>query len=259
MIRALFVLVGTVVATVTFGGWVLLAALFRVRDGVGSPYDLAPRLWSRSILWMSGVRLVQHGTEHKKGERHIFAVNHVANYDVLAVAATLRWIKFVAKVELFKIPLFGKAMLAAGMIPIERANRKAAFGSYSLATKRIQSGASVAVYPEGTRGNAYPLRPFKKGPFVLAIQAQAPIVPVVVYGQLEVNPKGKFLVRPGTIHVHFLPPIETVGMSYEDRDRLADLTHAAMRDCLAREYGVPSAAAGPTPVVAGEVAPNALD
>ncbi len=240
MIRALIVLVGTVLATIVFGGWVLLAALFRVRDRVGAPYDLAPRYWARFILWMSGVRLTQHGTEHKTGERHIFVVNHVANYDVLAIAATLSWIKFVAKVELFRIPLFGKAMLAAGMIPIERANRKAAFGSYSLATKRIQAGASVAVYPEGTRGNAYPLRPFKKGPFVLAIQAQAPIVPVVVYGQLAVNPKGKFLVRPGHIHVHFLPPIETAGMSYDDRDRLADLTHAAMRQCLATEYGVES-------------------
>lgn len=243
MIRATFVLIGTVLATVVFGGWVLLAALFRVRDGVGSPYDRAPRLWARFILWMSGVRLVQHGVEHKTGERHIFVVNHVANYDVLAVAASLRWIKFVAKAELFKIPLFGKAMLAAGMIPIERANRKAAFGSYSLATKRIQAGASVAVYPEGTRGNAYPLRPFKKGPFVLAIQAQAPIVPVVVYGQLEVNPKGKFYVQPGEIHVHYLSPIDSTGMVYEDRNRLADLTHAAMAACLGREYGVISAPA----------------
>ena len=240
MIRATVVLVGTVLATLVFGGWVLLAALFRVRDRVGSPYDLAPRLWARFILWMSGVRLVQHGTEHKLGARHIFVVNHVANYDVLAVAASLRWIKFVAKVELFKIPLFGKAMLAAGMIPIERSNRKAAFGSYSLATRRIEAGASVAVYPEGTRGNAYPLRPFKKGPFVLAIQAQAPIVPVVVYGQQAVNPKGKFLVRPGTIHVHFLPPIDSAGMTYDDRDRLAELTHAAMRGCLSEEYGVES-------------------
>ena len=240
MIRATVVLVGTVLATLVFGGWVLLAALFRVRDRVGSPYDLAPRLWARFILWMSGVRLVQHGVEHKLGARHIFVVNHVANYDVLAVAASLRWIKFVAKVELFKIPLFGKAMLAAGMIPIERSNRKAAFGSYSLATRRIEAGASVAVYPEGTRGNAYPLRPFKKGPFVLAIQAQAPIVPVVVYGQQAVNPKGKFLVRPGTIHVHFLPPIDSAGMTYDDRDRLAELTHAAMRGCLSEEYGVES-------------------
>ena len=131
-------------------------------------------------------------------------------------------------------------MLSAGMIPIERANRKAAFGSYSLATKRIQAGASVAVYPEGTRGNAYPLRPFKKGPFVLAIQSQAPVVPVLVYGQLEVQPKGKFRVTPGTIHLHYLPAIETTGMTYEDRDRLAQLTHEAMARCLRERYGVES-------------------
>lgn len=238
MIRATFVLITLLVSTFVFGSWVLLSALFRVRDGVGSPYDRAPRYWARVILRVSGVKLVEHDAERKLGQKHIFVVNHVANYDVLAAAASLRWIKFVAKAELFKIPLFGKAMLAAGMIPIERANRKAAFGSYSLATKRIEAGASVAVYPEGTRGNAYPLRPFKKGPFVLAIQAQAPIVPVLVYGQLEVQPKGVFRVTPGTIHLHYLPAIESAGMTYEDRDRLAELTHEAMRECLKREYGV---------------------
>lgn len=242
MIRAVFVFITLLLSTFTFGGWVLLAGLFRVRDGIGSPYDRAPRYWGRTILWVSGVTLVQHDKERKLGDRHIFAVNHVANYDVLAVAASLRWIKFVAKAELFKIPLFGKAMLSAGMIPIERANRKAAFGSYSLATKRVQAGASVAVYPEGTRGNAYPLRPFKKGPFVLAIQAQAPVVPVLVYGQLEVQPKGKFHVTPGTIHLHYLPAIETTGMTYEDRDRLAQLTHEAMARCLQETYGVESPA-----------------
>lgn len=241
MIRAAIVVVGLLLSTMVFGGWVLLSALVGIRDRVGSPYDRAPRLWARFNLWLSGVRLVQHDAERKKGERHIFAVNHVANYDVLAVAATLRWVKFVAKAELFRIPLFGRAMLAAGMIPIERANRKSAFGSYNVATKRIEAGASVAVYPEGTRGNAYPLRSFKKGPFVLAIQAQAPIVPVVVYGQLEVNPKGAFRVTPGTIHLHFLPAIETAGMTYDDRDELARRTHEAMSECLAREYGVTSA------------------
>lgn len=242
VIRAVFVLFELLLMTPVFGGWVLLAALFRVKDRPGSPYDRAPRLWARTALWVSGVRIEEHDAVHKQGARHVFVVNHVANYDVLAVAASLEWIKFVAKAELFKIPLFGKAMLAAGMIPIERANRKAAFGSYSLATRRIQAGASVAVYPEGTRGNAYPMRPFKKGPFVLAIQAQAPVVPVVVYGQLEVQPKGKFSVTPGTIHVHYLPPIDTTGMTYEDRDRLARATHEAMAGCLHREYGVESPA-----------------
>lgn len=238
MIRAVVVFIALVLLTVWYGGGVLLAALFRVKDRPGSPYDHAPRRWARALLWVSGVRLVEHNAKAKDAPRHIFVVNHVANYDVLAAAAALPWVKFVAKAELFKIPLFGRAMLAAGMIPIERANRKAAFGSYTLATKRIHEGVSVAVYPEGTRGNAYPLRQFKKGPFVLAIQAQAPVVPLVVYGQLEVQPKGKFHVTPGTIHLHYLEAIPTTGMTYEDRDHLADLTHRAMAECLHREYGV---------------------
>lgn len=240
MIRAVVVFIAVAVMTAICGGWVILAALFRIKDRVGSPYDRAPRLWARGILWVSGVRLVQHNPERKRGDRHIFVVNHVANYDVLAAAASFRWIKFVAKAELFKIPLFGRAMLAAGMIPIERANRKAAFGSYSVATQRIELGASVAVYPEGTRSGTYPLRPFKKGPFVLAIQAQAPIVPVLVHGQQEVQPKGKFRVRPGTIHMHYLEEIPTTGMTYEDRDELARRTHEAMAACLKKEYGVDS-------------------
>ena len=98
----------------------------------------------------------------------------------------------------------------------------------------------MAVYPEGTRGNAYPLRAFKKGPFVLAIQAQAPVIPVLVFGQQEVQPVGKFRVTPGTIHMHYLPPIETTGMNYEDRDQLARLTYESMAACLEREYGIVS-------------------
>jgi 1-acyl-sn-glycerol-3-phosphate acyltransferase len=137
-------------------------------------------------------------------------------------------------------------MLKAGMVPIERANRKAAFSSYSIATQRIAAGASVTVYPEGTRGSDYPLRPFKKGPFVLAIQAQAPIVPVFIHGALEVQRKGEFKVRPGTIHMHYLPAIPTVGMTYDQRDELARRTYEAMAECAHREYGVVSPPYGGT-------------
>ena len=108
MIRAVFVFITLLLSTLTFGGWVLLAGLFRVRDGIGSPYDRAPRYWGRTILWVSGVTLVQHDKERKLGDRHIFAVNHVANYDVLAVAASLRWIKFVAKAELSRSRCLGR-------------------------------------------------------------------------------------------------------------------------------------------------------
>lgn len=240
MIRALFAMVSVVVTTMVFGGWVIIAALFRMRDRVRSPYDLAPRYWGKVNLWVSGVRIVEHNAERKRAAQHVFVANHLGNHDVFALAAKLRWIKFVAKAELFRVPLFGRAMLAAGMVPIERANRKAAFGSYSIATQRIAAGASVAVYPEGTRGDEYALRPFKKGPFVLAIQAQAPIVPILIYGAIEIQRKGEFRVRPGVIQMHYLAPIETTGLTYDDRNALARRTYEAMAACLLGTYGVAS-------------------
>ncbi len=240
VLRAVIVGLNFIVATFIFGSSVLVAALFRVKDRPGSPYDWAPRLWGKSHLFWGGTRVVEHDAHHKLGAQHIFVANHLGNFDVFALAASLPWIKFVAKAELFRIPLFGPAMLRAGMIPIERANRKSAFKSYERATERIQLGASVAVYPEGTRGFAYPLRPFKKGPFVLAIQAQAPIVPILIYGALDANRKGEFRVRPATLHLHYLPPIPTAGLTYDDRDGVARQAYEAMAACLEREYGIAS-------------------
>lgn len=239
-LRACLVALNLVTATPFFGGIVLLSALLRVKDRPGSPYDWCPRWWGLTHLFFGGVKVVEHGVENKGGAQHIFVANHLGNFDVFALAAKLPWIKFVAKAELFRVPLLGPAMARAGMIPIERANRKAAFASYSTATERIQQGASVAVYPEGTRGSDYPLRPFKKGPFVLAIQSGAPIVPVLVYGALERQRKGQFKVYPGTIHMHYLPAIPTAGLEYDQRDRLAQEAYESMAACLQREYGIAS-------------------
>lgn len=240
MIRSLLVVITLLIATPIFGGWCILAAILGVKDHPHSPYSLAPRFWGRTVLWVAGVRVVEHDKHHAIAPQHIFVANHLSWFDVFALAAHVRWFKFVAKAELFRIPMFGRAMLAAGMIPIERANRKSAFSAYSVATERIGAGASVVVYPEGTRGSAYPLRHFKKGPFVLAIQAQAPIVPVVVHGALEVQAKGSWRIRSGTIHLHYLPAIPSAGMTYDQRGELARQVYEAMAACLEREYGVVS-------------------
>ncbi|MCE9601069.1 MAG: 1-acyl-sn-glycerol-3-phosphate acyltransferase [Gemmatimonadetes bacterium] len=239
-LRACLVALNLVISTTVFGGIVLLSALFRLKDHPGSPYAWCPKYWGLTHLWVGGVRVVEHDAERKQGAQHIFVANHLSNFDVFALAAKLPWIKFVAKAEVFRVPLLGPAMSRAGMIPVERANRKSAFASYAEASDRIKRGASVGVYPEGTRGNAYPLRPFKKGPFVLAIQMQAPVVPVFVYGALERQVKGEFKVYPGTIHMHYLPAIPTAGLGYEDRDELARKAYESMAECLQREYGIAS-------------------
>ena len=123
---------------------------------------------------------------------------------------------------------------------LDRDNRKAAFESYKSAAAEVQRGRSIVVYPEGTRGYDYHLRPFKKGPFVLAIGAQSPIVPTVVYGALEVMGKGSFRIRPGTVHIHFLEPIPTTGYAYDQRAELMTLVWSRMAAAMRELYGIGS-------------------
>jgi 1-acyl-sn-glycerol-3-phosphate acyltransferase len=240
VLRGALVFVTLMVMSLVCGGTCVVMAILGRKDGPDTLYAKAPRLWGRSMLWVSGVRIIEHDQHHKRGLQHVFVANHLGNHDIFALMSALVWVKFVAKAELFRIPFFGHAMKASGMIPIERTNRKAAFAAYSAATETIHAGAAVAVFPEGTRGPAYALRPFKKGPFVLAIQAQAPIVPVVMHGQLEIQPRGRLRVRSGDLHMHYLEPIETTGLGYEDRNALAKRCYDAMAACMKREYGVDS-------------------
>jgi 1-acyl-sn-glycerol-3-phosphate acyltransferase len=174
------------------------------------------------------------------GEARIFVSNHVSWYDVLVLLAHLPRCSFVAKAELFKVPIFGPAARAIGTIPIERDNRRAAFQSYEEAGEQIRAGRSVVVFPEGTRGSDYALRPFKKGPFVLAVAAGVPVVPTLVHGTIEVLPRDSLWMRRGRVDVHLLEPVDAAGHSYDDRDALAAAVYARMADALRQEYGVDS-------------------
>ena len=231
--------------TAVLGTAVIVAALLRVPNRPGGIYDTAPRLWARAILAVSRVKVEIHDPDGRlrTGQPRIFVANHLSWYDVLALAKVLPRYKFIGKAELGRVPLFGRAAQVAAMILIDRDNRKQAFESYRAAAEEIRAGSSVIVYPEGTRGREYALRPFKKGPFVLAIAAGVPIVPTVVYGAIEVLRKGSLRVRPGTIHIYPLEPVPTAGLSYEDRDRLMREVHGRMAAALRERWGVESAPA----------------
>ena len=229
------------VLTLVFGLAVILAKLFGVPEGDGSIYDRAPRWWARGILAATGVKVVIHDHERTEtGEPRIFVCNHVSWFDVLALVAYLPRYSFVAKAELFRVPIFGPGARAVGTIPIERENRKAAFQSYEEAAQRIREGRNVVVFPEGTRGPSYALRPFKKGPFVLAVAAGVPIVPTIIHGTIEINPRGTIRARSGTIHVHPLEAVPAANLTYDDRDRLSRAVYERMAEGLHRLYGVES-------------------
>jgi 1-acyl-sn-glycerol-3-phosphate acyltransferase len=239
LLRTILLYTTATVATIVLGLTVIIAALLGIEDKPDGIYDKVPRWWSSAVLWAVGVKVRVHGMENaSSGEPHIFASNHVSWFDVPSLAKVLPRHKFVTKAELFKVPIFGRAMRAAGMIEIQRENRKAAFGAYDVAAERIKSGKSVVVFPEGTRGHAYPLRPFKKGPFVLAIAAGVPIVPIIVHGTIEIMRRGSLWAHPGTVDIHLLEPVITTGVDYDHREALMQTVRTRMAEAMRELYGV---------------------
>ena len=228
------------VLTVVLGTMVLVAALLGLPRGNRSIFHRAPQWWARALLWCAGTKVVVHGDpEQAAGPGRVYMSNHVSWFDILAMVDILPYYGFVAKREIEKVPVFGPAARTVGVIYIDRENRKAAFNAYEDAAQRIRDGQSVIVYPEGTRGDNYSLRPFKKGPFVLAIQSGVPIIPVAMYGTIEVNRRGSLMVFPGTVHVHLLDAVPTEGLTYDDRDRLAMKVRSMIAGTLRDNYGVP--------------------
>lgn len=176
------------------------------------------RLWSRAMLAVVGARVTYQGLEHiPLGRPCIFMANHQSIVDIWALIRILPLsTRFVAKQELFRIPVFGWVLATAGFVSIDRSNRMEAIRSLELAAKRIRSGLSLVMFPEGTRTRDGRLRPFKKGAFHLALRAGVPVVPVAITGSFEIMPPGTLSVRPGTVRVFFEPAVDVAGFQPDD-------------------------------------------
>jgi 1-acyl-sn-glycerol-3-phosphate acyltransferase len=240
LITTLIGLILIPIVTFVIASSCVVSRLLKIPDGAGSPYDFLPRWWAKGLVACAFSRVVVHNREHAIGGPRIFVANHLSWYDIPALGSFLKRAKFVSKAEVFKVPLLGHAMRAVGMVSLERQNKKAAFNAYETAAGSVRNGNSIVVFAEGTRGDDYPLRQFKKGPFVLAIDAGAPIVPVLVYGAREVIKRGSIMLHPGKIHVHLLEPVTVDGMTYEDRDKLAITVRNRIADALESIYGIKS-------------------
>ena len=241
--RTLLAFIMVWVATIPLATIAVVARLLGKHEGEHGVAQWCMRTWARCLNAAAGVRVVVHDPERiVAGRGAVYASNHVSWYDVFAIASVLPRYTFIAKAELRKIPIFGIGAESAGVVFLTRENRKSAFESYHAAADEVKKGKNVVVFPEGTRGREYALRPFKKGPFVLAIAAKAPVVPVLVYGAREVMRKGSFAVHSGTVHVHFLEPVETVGFDYERRHDLMRTVWERITVCLRDEYGVATVA-----------------
>jgi len=230
VIRTLWYYIVLVVSGIVHAGGSAIAGLLRVPLRRGGVYDWAGTGWARDVLRAAGTPVLVEGLDNiPRSQPVMYASNHSSMFDIWALFATLPdSVRFVAKRELFKIPLLGRAMRAAGHIPIDRVARKRAFEAYDEAARTIKRGVTPVVFPEGTRSRTGELLPFKNAPFGLAIAAQVPIIPIYVHHTFEILPKGAWRLRSQPIRLLIGKPIATTGLGPEDRERLRDDVRAAM-------------------------------
>jgi 1-acyl-sn-glycerol-3-phosphate acyltransferase len=175
----------------------------------------------RLALALAGIRWKVAGREHVPGTAVVYCSNHESNVDppVLFEALHPR-LKVLYKAELRRFPIMGAAFEVAGFVAVDRSDRGKAFASIAQGSDSLRAGNSFLIFPEGTRSRTGHLLPFKKGGFIMAIEAQAPIVPVAIQGGRDAMRKGSAFVRPVNVSVRIGKPVPTQGMTLDDRDSL---------------------------------------
>lgn len=202
-------------------------------------------------VWMgfrlAGIRLRVVGREHLT-DGAVYACNHASNIEppavFLALAPLFPRVRVLYKAEMRKLPVLVWVFDAAGFVPVERANRGQSWPAVERAAAALASGHSFMVFPEGTRSRTGTLLPFKKGGFVMALRAGAPVVPVAVSGAREAMRKGSPLIYPVTVTVELAPPVPTRGYSVDDRDAIIEQVRAVIAGRLPPPGGPPLAASG---------------
>ncbi len=210
--------------------------LFRSKDFD----DSVVMLWGKVCCRMAGVTVVLKGKENLPREGCLLLFNHSSFFDVFAIAGYLKGVRFGAKAELFKIPIFGKAISSVGTLPIDRKNREGVFRIYEEAKARFLKGEQFVLSPEGGRFYGPQLSPYKSGPFQFAMSVQVPVVPVVIMGAYEALPKGGFLFNleawKHQVIIEILPAVPTLGYSASNRHDLIKKVYEQMNPIWVADY-----------------------
>jgi 1-acyl-sn-glycerol-3-phosphate acyltransferase len=177
-------------------------------------------------LALSGIRCRVTGLDRVPKDRAVvFCANHQSNVDPPVLFTFLhRRLHILFKAELLKLPLLGRVFLAGGFLPVVRDNREQAMASIANGVESLKAGNNFLIFPEGTRSRTRDLLPFKKGGFLMALGAHAPVVPVAIDGGRAAMRKGSRLVWPAEVRVTVGDPIDTTQLTVEDRDQLIAMT-----------------------------------
>lgn len=231
----------SILAYVVVSLYVLLVGtpLVLVAIVIGSPAILyqAGLIGVRLGLRLSGLRYTVTGYEHLQVNRAaVYAVNHASNVEppILfdALSPLFPRLRVLYKAELRKLPVLTWAFDLAGFVPLERGNRDQSLPAIERAAGALRDGNSFLIFPEGTRSRDGRLLPFKKGGFIMALKAQAPVVPVAISGTRAAMRKGSLWIQPVRIRVAIGSPVETAGLTLDDRDALTVTVRAEVERLL---------------------------
>lgn len=235
MLRTLWLAVVAIVVSIPLAFLTMVIAIVQSTSPI---IDRIIRVWARTLIAAAGIELHTENLERlDPAKRYILVCNHYSYLDIpcILAAVSTQPIRFMAKISLFKIPIFGWALGRAGFIPIDRKNRRTAVKSFDLAASRIRKGNTIVIFPEEGRTKYRQMKPFQRGAFLLAIRAQKTIVPMALDSTFDVWPVGSFWkITPGKVTLRVGTPIETEKLTVRDKDRV--LTQA--REQVAAMLGI---------------------
>lgn len=231
--RKVIVAVWLVSSTIILSLFALFVALFGDRQ---ETIHRIGRFWARMHLGVAGIDVRLNGLDRIASPPYVFMCNHQSALDIYALLAKLPLsFKWIAKRQLFAIPVFGWAMKKAGYISIDRENAREALKAIEEASRRIREGTNIIIFPEGTRSADGKLLPFKKGGFTLALRAMVPVVPIGIYGSSALQPKGSSLPgKKGVIYIEIGDPIILEGMDRSQKTRVMDDVRTAIETLMAK-------------------------
>jgi 1-acyl-sn-glycerol-3-phosphate acyltransferase len=230
----------TMICLLVLSPGIILASLLGMALGlVGAPQrrvNIAYTGFARFCLLIGGTRLEVNGLERlEPGQAFLIVSNHESNWDLPSLVAGLSGliVRFVAKKEVMRIPIFGQALRLTGNVRVVRTQTAADIERIRKGMTRRAKEVSVMFFAEGTRSRDGALHPFKKGAFATAIGFGIPVLPVAIAGTRPIWPKGKLRVRRGTVAIEVGEPIPIDGLTIDDRASLRDRAHAVVAELRA--------------------------